>query len=476
MPRRRHALPIFVGTLVTLFAVAALTLGQAAQTPADKPGSNGHSSWLAPYRSPAQRILREAQADDFAWTRLAELTDTFGHRFSGSPALEDALRWIADEMRKDGLDSVRLEPVMVPRWVRGTESAEIVAPGRHTIAMLGLGGSVGTPPEGVEAEVLVVRSFEALDANSRAARGKIVVFNAPYTSYNDTVPYRTSGPARAAQYGAVAALIRSIGPTGHRTPHTGSTSYANAPRRIPAAAISAEDAERLQRLHDRRVPVVVRLTMSARDEPDALSANVIGEVAGSDKPEEVVVIAGHIDSWDVGTGAVDDAAGCVAVWEAVRLLKKLGLKPRRTIRVVLFTNEENGLRGAYAYREKYMLELKNHVMMLETDTGLFPPIGFGFSGSPKARARITEISELVREVGANRVAAVGGGADIGPSVQAGNIPSMSLDGDDSRFFFLHHTAADTVDKVAPKDIARAAASIAVMAYVVDDMPSRLDQE
>jgi carboxypeptidase Q len=157
-------------------------------------------------------------------------------------------------------------------------------------------------------------------------------------------------------------------------------------------------------------------------------------------------------------------------------LKKLGLRPRRTIRVVMFTNEENGLRGAYAYREKYTLELKNHVMMLETDTGLFPPIGFGFSGSPKARARITEIAELLRDVGANRVAAVGGGADIGPSVQAGNIPSMSLDGDDSRFFFLHHTAADTVDKVAPKEVARAAASIAVMAYVVADMPTRLDQE
>lgn len=476
MPRRRRALPILVGSLVTLFAVAALTLGQAAQTSQEKTGSNGHLSWLAPYRGAAQRILREAQADDFAWMRLAELTDTFGHRLSGSSALEDALRWIADEMKKDGLENVRLDPVMVPRWVRGTEGAEIVSPGRHAIAMLGLGGSIGTPPDGVEAEVLVVRSFEALDANSRAARGKIVVFNAPYTSYNDTVQYRTSGPARAAQYGAVAALVRSIGPAGHRTPHTGSTSYANAPRRIPAAAISVEDAERLQRLQDRRVPVVVKLTMSAREEPDGLSANLIGELSGRDNPEEVIVLAGHIDSWDVGTGAVDDGGGCVAAWEAIRVLRKLGLRPRRTIRVVLFTNEENGLRGAYAYRDRYLAELKNHVMMLETDTGLFPPLGFGFSGSPKARTRITEIAELLREVGTNRVAAVGGGADIGPSVQAANIPSMSLDGDDSRFFFLHHTAADTVDKVAPREIARAAASIAVMAYVVADLPGRLDQE
>jgi carboxypeptidase Q len=477
MTRRRHALPIFVGTLVILFAVAVLTLGQAAQSLTDKVGgTNGHSSWLAPYRGLAQRMLREAQADDSAWARLAELTDTFGHRLSGSAALEDALRWIADEMRRDGLENVRLDPVMVPHWVRGTESAEIVAPRSHAIAMLGLGGSIGTQPEGIEAEILVVRSFEALDANSRAARGRIVVFNAPYTSYNDTVHYRTAGPARAAQSGAVAALIRSIGPTGHRTPHTGSTSYASAPRRIPAAAISAEDAERLQRLQDRGVRVVVKLTMSAHEEPDAWSGNLIGELSGRETPEEVVVIGGHIDSWDVGTGAVDDGAGCVAVWEAVRLLKKLGLRPRRTIRVVLFTNEENGLRGAHAYRDKYMQELKNHVMMLETDTGLFPPIGFGFSGSPKARARITEIAELLRDVGANRVAAVGGGADIGPSVQTGNIPSMSLDGDDSRFFFLHHTAADTVDKVAPNEISRAAASIAVVAYVVADMPFRLDRE
>jgi carboxypeptidase Q len=408
--------------------------------------------------------------------RLAELTDTFGHRLSGSAALEDALGWIAREMQKDGLDNVRLDPVMVPHWVRGAESAEIVKPRPHTMAMLGLGGSVGTPPEGLEAEVLVVRSFEALDAAGDAARGRIVVFNAPYTSYNDTVRYRTAGPARAAQYGAVAVLVRSIGPTGHRTPHTGSTSYANAPRRIPAAAISAEDADRLQRFQDRRVPVAVRLTMSAHERPDAPSANLIAELPGREKPEEVIVLGGHIDSWDVGAGAVDDGAGCVAVWEAVRILKKLGLQPRRTIRVVLFTNEENGLRGAHAYRNKYLSELKNHVMMLEADTGLFPPIGFGFSGSPKARARVTEIGDLVRDVGANRVGSVGGGADIGPSVQAANIPSMSLDGDDSRFFFLHHTAADTVDKVSPREISRAAASIAVMAYVIADMPMRLDQE
>jgi carboxypeptidase Q len=477
MSRRRHALPLLVGGLVTLFAAAALTLGQAAQTPTDKRGgTNGHSTWLAPYRALSQRIAREIQADDFAWIRLADLTDTFGHRLSGSAALEDALRWIADEMQKDGLDNVRLDPVMVPRWVRGAESAEIVTPGRHTIAMLGLGDSIGTPPEGIEAGILVVRSFEALDANSRAARGKIVVFNAPYTSYNDTVHYRTAGPARAAQYGALAALVRSIGPPGHRTPHTGSTSYVNVPRRIPAAAISAEDAERLQRLHDRKLPVIVRITMSARHEPDALSGNLIAELSGRETPQELVVLGCHIDSWDVGTGAVDDGAGCVAIWEVVRVLKKLNLRPRRTIRVVLFTNEENGLRGAHAYREKYMAELKNHVMMLETDTGLFPPIGFGFSGSPKARSRVTEIADLVRDLGANRVAAVGGGADIGPSVQAGNIPSMSLDGDDTRFFFLHHTAADTVDKVTPREISRAAAAIGIMAFVVADMPGRLDQE
>ena len=444
-------------------AFATLTFGQAP------PGS-----WLAAYRDPSQRIIREAQADDFAWRRLAELTDTFGHRLSGSTALEDAIEWIADQMRKDGLENVRLDPVMVPHWVRGQESAEIVKPSLQPIAMLGLGGSVGTPPEGLEAEAVIVQSFEELDAKSYAARGKIVVFNEQFASYNETVQYRVGGPARAARYGAMAALVRSVAPAGSRTPHTGSTTYASNTPRIPAAAISAEDADHLQRFQDRGVPVVIRLKMEAHQLPDAPSNNVMGELRGRENPDEVVVVGGHIDSWDVGAGALDDGGGCIATWEAVRLLKKLGLRPRRTVRVVLFTNEENGVRGGQAYRDKYRADLKNHVMMLESDIGLFAPIGFGFTGSPAARAQITEIAKLLRDVGSNRIGSVGGGADIGPSVDTASIPSMSLEADNTRYFFIHHTAADTVDKVTPAEISRAAASIAVMAYVIADLPTRLD--
>ena len=463
MSRSKTALSAVLSTIGATVAFASLTLGQGPQT-----------SWVATYREPAQRIMREAQADDFAWRRLAELTDTFGHRLSGSAALEDAIRWAAEQMRKDGLENVRLDPVMVPHWVRGQESAEIVKPSRQTIAMLGLGGSVGTPPEGIEAETFVVKNIEELDADGGAARGKIVVLNARFTTYNESVQYRTGGPARAARRGAVAILVRSIGPNGYRTPHTGSTNYASGVPPIPAAAIAAEDADRLQRFQERGVRTVIRLKMEARQLPDAPSHNVIAELRGRERPDEIVVLGAHVDSWDIGTGAMDDGGGCVATWEAVRLLANLGLRPRRTVRVVLFTNEENGVRGGRAYRDKYAAELKNHVMMLESDIGLFAPIGFGFSGSAAARGRVTEIAELLHDIGADHVSAVGGGADIGPSVEAAGIPSMSLEADNTRYFFVHHTAADTVDKISPGEVSRAAASIAVMAYIIADMPTRLD--
>lgn len=463
MSGSKAALSAVLSTIGATVAFAAFTLGQSSQT-----------AWLAIYRDPARRIMHEAQADDFAWRRLAELTDTFGHRLSGSAALEDAIRWVAEQMRKDGLENVRLDPVMVPHWIRGQESAEIVKPLRHTIAMLGLGGSVATPAEGIEAEAFVVKNFEELDADGGTARGKIVVLNARFTTYNESVQYRTAAPSRAAQRGAVAILVRSVGPTGYRTPHTGSTSYPAGAPPIPAAAIAAEDADRLQRLQQRGVRTVIRLKMEARQLPDAPSGNIMAELRGRERPEEIIVLGAHIDSWDVGTGALDDGGGCIATWEAVRLLKNLGLRPRRTIRVVLFTNEENGVRGGRAYRDKYAAELKNHVMMLESDIGLFSPIGFGFSGSAAARARVTEIAELLHDIGADHVSGVGGGADIGPSVETGGIPSMSLEADNTRYFFIHHTAADTVDKISPSEVSRAAASIAVMAYVIADMPMRLD--
>jgi carboxypeptidase Q len=427
------------------------------------------------YSEAASRIIGEAFANRAAWQRLAVLTDTIGHRLSGSPQLDQAIQWAVAEMTRDGLEGVRTEPVMVPRWVRGAESATIVRPGPHPIAMLGLGGSIATPPEGLEAEVLAVASFDELDARRAEAAGRIVLFNTPFTTYPQSVDYRYWGAVRAAKYGAAAALIRSIGPRGFRTPHTGALRYSSDVPMIPAAAVSVEDAERLQRLYDAGRRPVVRLMMEARSEPDVPSANVIAELVGRERPDEIVLMGGHLDSWDVGTGASDDGGGCIAVWEALRILKKLGLRPRRTIRVVLFTNEENGTRGGLAYRDAHLASLKNHVLMMESDTGVFRPHGFGFTGTATARATIARIARLLTGIGADHVGPSGGGADIGPSVQAANLPAMSLEVDMADYFLLHHTAADTIDHIDPVDLSRAVAALGVMAYVVADLPARLGE-
>jgi carboxypeptidase Q len=320
--------------------------------------------------------------------------------------------------------------------------------------------------------VIAVRSFEELEASGARVKGRIVLFNVPFTTYGETVRYRGGGPSRAAALGAVAALVRSVGPPGLRTPHTGALSYTEGLPKIPAAAIAIEDGDRIQRLLDRGRIVRVRLKMEARMLPDADSFNVVGEIRGRERPEEIVVVGGHLDSWDVGTGALDDGGGCIVTWEAVRLLKKLSLRPRRTVRVVLWTNEENGLRGGLAYRDRHRDELANHVLMLESDSGVLRPTGFGFSGKDAARNRIREIAALLRGIEAHEIGPSGGGADIGPSVEAGGIPAMSLQAE-GNYFLYHHTPADTVDKIDPVDMSKAAAAIAVMAYVVADMPGRL---
>jgi carboxypeptidase Q len=430
------------------------------------------SSWVDAYRDPTSRLIAESTSSRFAWERLALLGDTFGHRLSGSQALTDAITWAVDEMKKDGLENVRAEPVKVPHWVRGRESLDIVAPYPSSLVMLGLGNSIGTPPDGVEGELLVVRTFNDLDAAGDRVRGKIVLFNVPYTNYGETVQYRAAGPSRAASLGAVAALVRSVGPAGLRTPHTGSLRYTDGQPRVPAAAVTTEDADRLQRIVNRGTTVRLRLKMEAQFLPDADSANVVAEIRGREHPDEVIVVGGHFDSWDVGTGSTDDGGGCVVTWEALRLMKKLNLRPRRTVRVVLFTNEENGLAGGRAYLEKYRSQLSNHVLMLESDSGVFRPTGFGFTGSPAARATIQQIATLLKSIDADRIGPAGDGADIGPSVEAGKIPAMSLEVD-GNYFLIHHTPADTVDKIDPADMAKAAAAIAIVSYIVAEMPERL---
>jgi carboxypeptidase Q len=426
------------------------------------------------YRATAGRIIGAALTRDKAYQRLSYLTDQIGHRLSGSKNLERAIEWAIAEMKKDGLDNVRAEKVMVPHWVRGEESLEITGPLSRKLTMLGLGNSVGTAAEGVAAEPVVVRNFDELERLAERVRGKIVVYNAPFTNYGDTVRYRLSGASRAARYGAVAALVRSITPVSLQTPHTGALRYDDNLPRIPAAAITIEAAELLQRMYDRGDHPMLRLKMEAKFLPDAESANVVGEIKGAEQPDEIVLVSGHFDSWDVGQGAHDDGGGCIIAWEAVRLLKELRLRPRRTIRVVLFTNEENGGRGGIAYRDAHRNELSKHILAIESDLGVYRPVGFGLAETapPQVRTNLEEIAKLLAGIRADRIAAGGGGSDIGPIVAEG-VVGTSFDVDSSRYFDIHHTAADTLDKINPQDLALCVATMAVMIYTVADMPQSL---
>ena len=446
------------------FVLLLLSIQSAAQN---------HRSWLDPFRANAGTLIAAAGADQFGWDRLAELTDTYGQRLSGSENLNRAIAWAVETMKQDGLENVHTERVMIPKWVRGNESLEITNPPHHVVPMLGLGGSVATPPAGIEAEVMVVSSGDDLARRAADAKGKIVLFNVPYTNYGETVAYRSGGASMAARHGAVGMLVRAIGPIGLRTPHTGGMSYAAGVGTIPAAAIPVEDTLRIQRLVNRGVAVRVRLKMDARFDPDVESFNVVGEIRGSQMPGEIVLVGCHFDSWDPGTGASDDAVGCIVTWEAARLMKKLNIRPKRTVRVVLFTNEENGLRGGNGYRDAHAGEAANHVFALESDSGVFAPARLGFTGSDAARKIVTEIATLLSPLGMQDVVPGGGGADIGPIATLGKVPTMAYAGDPTKYFTIHHTPADTVDRIEPHEVSKAAASIAAMVYVIADMPQSL---
>ena len=427
---------------------------------------------VSDYSATTNAIIKASLKDSATYDRLSELCDTFGPRFSGSKNLEDAIDWILNEMKNDNLDNVHAEGVLVPHWVRGEESAELMVPHRKNLNMLGLGGSISTPRTGICAEVLVVKDFNELEERKAEAKGKIVLFNAEFTSYGKTVQYRYSGASEAAKVGAVASLIRSVGPYSMDTPHTGVMKYEDGVRKIPHAAIPVEDAMMLQRMQDRGQKIVVKLKMSAKMFPDAKSRNVIAEIRGSEKPEEIVVIGGHIDSWDVGQGAMDDAGGCMVAWDALNVIQSLGLKPKRTIRCVLWTNEENGLGGGKAYRDAHLDELPNHILAVESDGGVFAPEGFGFTGSPKALEIIREIGTLLEPIGAGTIKVGGGGADIGPMKPFG-VPQAGLHVEGSKYFWFHHTNADMMDKLDPQEVNKCKAAMAVLAFIVADMPERL---
>lgn len=422
----------------------------------------------------AEALVARASSSNRAWNRLAELCDRFGPRQTGSTNLELAIDWILAQMKADGLDAVRGEPVAVTPWVRGAESLELLEPGSpERLPMLGLGGSVGTPEAGITARVLVVTNFAELTDRAAEAKGRIVVFNAPFTSYGDTVRYRYLGAIASAKAGAVASLVRSVGDFGLRTPHTGLMKYEEGTERIPHAGIAAEDAARLQRWQERGVQPVLRLRMGGRTLAGTKSRNAICEIRGTELAHEVVVVGGHVDSWDVGRGALDDGGGCIAAWEALRLIRECGLKPRRTIRCVLWTDEETGGRGAEAYRDAHRGELKNHVLAVESDNGVFEPAGFGFTGSDRGMAIMKAIGALTAgRAGAGRVVAGGVDADTKPLLEEG-VPVASLRVEGKNYFWFHHTEADTPDKVDPVALNRCAAALAILVYTVADLDETL---
>lgn len=402
-------------------------------------------------------------SDSALWLSIAAFCDRYPRRLSGSPALEQGLDWIIAQMQKQGW-TVRTQPVMVPTWIRGAESLHMLSAPSRPLPMMGLGGSVSTGGKPLRAQALVVQSFEELEARSAQARGKIVVWNVPFTTYGETVRYRSGGASAASRHGAVASLTRSVGPFGMQTPHTGGMGYQQGAQPIPAAAITMEDAMLMQRMQDRGETIELELAMDARTVEDRPSRNIIIEIPGSEAPNEVVVMGGHIDSWDVGTGAMDDASGCFVTWHALNAIKALGKQPKRTIRVCFWTNEENGLRGGKAYAEQTTGE--THVLAMEVDGGTFQPRGFSGSvqGALKAdveslmRVGITGSQPPTLEEG-------GGGADTGPLRERG-VPVIELVVDTSKYFWYHHTEADTPDKLNPQELNACAYAMAVMAWGV----------
>ena len=430
------------------------------------------------YHASASKLIDAALVDQDGIQKLSFLCDRIGNRLSGSPALERAVAWAAAQMKADGLSNVVTPRVKVPHWVRGNESAALLEPVAKPLTILGLGGSIATPRKGITAEVVAVSSFEELEKRGRAGvEGKIVLFNAAYEGYNRTVVFRTAGPSRAARLGAVAALVRSITPVSLQSPHTGALEYAEGFPKIPAAAVTIEDALLIQRLADSGNTVVAHLEMDAHLAPDAESSNVIGEIPGSELPDEIVVIGGHLDSWDVGSGAQDDGSGCITALEAAHLIHQLGLRPRRTLRVVFWTNEENGGAGGEAYRAWAGPSVKNHVAAIEMDGGAEKPIGFGLTANgdlPSILARLREIGGLLERIDAASVQPGGGGADISP-IMADGVPGLALRTVGTHYFDWHHSRADTVDKVNLEDLRANIAAMAVMAYVLADMPVPLRQ-
>jgi len=432
---------------------------------------------VAQYAETARRIREASLASDAAFQKLSYLSDRIGARLSGSPALEKAVIWAKDTLIADGHERVAAEPVLVPHWVRGTQSATLLSPVAREIAVLTLGGSVATPPGGVTADLLVVSSFDELEARKAEAKGKIVLFDHPMSprgnpgvAYGEAIAYRVTGAARAAPLGAVAVLVRSLTTRSLGAPHTGSMRLLEGKaKNIPAACVSVEDAELLHRLAAAGDKPKLHMTLLPQTLPDAQSANVIAEIRGRELPDEIVLIGAHLDSWDVGQGAQDDGAGVVTVMQALTTLRTLGLVPRRTLRAVLFSNEENGKRGAAQYAKAHESELARHVAAFEMDAGSGTPLGFMTEGEQSYLGEAREYAALLAPIGAGTMIAGYSGEDV-QALKSAGVPLFGVMLDLEHYFDVHHSAADTLDKVDPANLQKAVAALATFSFVVADRP------
>jgi carboxypeptidase Q len=463
-----------------LLASLSSVAGASSPTPATPSPSPTPVLYSPQTLAELKQLQQAALTSDYAYRQVAHLANNIGPRLTGSAQAQKAVEYVAGEMKALGLE-VQLEKVMVPHWVRGEETAALVRwPGQaekatQKIVLTALGGSVATPAEGLTAEVVVVRDFDELRSlGKEKVSGKIVVFNHAFDkqmaaegqgseAYGQAVIYRGDAPSAAARLGAVAALIRSVGGAAYRLPHTGMTSYANDAPKIPAAALTEEDADLIAALAPQG-PVRMRLVLTPQQLPDAVSYNVIADLKGIEHPEQVVIVSGHLDSWDLGTGAIDDGAGVAVAMQVPNLLKQLGLHPRRTVRFVAWMNEENGLRGGTTYAQDHAREVANHFAAIETDLGAGHPLGINYAGKPELKGFLEPVAKVLGKSGAGLLAARAEiGADIDPLVKLG-VPEFSPIQDSRYYFNYHHTAADTLDKIDPHELAENAAINTVLAY------------
>jgi hypothetical protein len=422
-------------------------------------------------------IYDEALSHGKSYDWLRHLTKQIGPRLSGSDGAQKAVDWTKQVMEKEGFDRVFLQEVMVPHWVRGAKEEAYIHNGKQklTVPIAALGGSVATAPKGVEAQVIEVKSFPELRALGTAkVKGKIVFFNRPmdptklntFEAYGGAVDQRANGATEAAKLGAVGAIIRSMSNRHDDQPHTGGTRYGTGVPLIPTAAISTNGADLLSKSLTENPSLTFYFKQNCETLPDAKSYNVVGEIRGSEKPDEIIVIGGHLDSWDLAEGAHDDGSGCVQSIEVLRIMKALGIKPKRTLRAVMFMNEENGLRGGIKYADLAKRNNEKTIAAIESDEGGFTPRGFGIVGKPEERAKAMRWAPLLAPYGLTDIGPGSGGADIGPLAQTGTV-LFGFKPDSQRYFDYHHTPVDRFEAVSQRELELGAASMAALTYLLD---------